>query len=203
MTHLKPKLIGYLAILKLTAYLKNRFYMILAKNIKNLYSVSVIVNVKLTYDCRGTLGLELGGVNGREIETSLPTNEARSALQFSAQGAGRGKKKHLQTYARKCVSQPCLKPESRTRAFKRRRFMFSEVAQKSSIAATKTARLCAAFIWLLYVMRAVLRGKLIVLEEEKNDQMASNDVAGGGAQKDQRKAVEPSRSSEGTLVGTS
>jgi hypothetical protein len=113
------------------------------------------------------------------------------------------KKKHLQTYARKCVSQPCLKPESRTRAFKRRRFMFSEVAQKFSMAATKTARLCAAFIWLLYVIRAVLRGKLIVLEEEKNDQMVSNDVAGGGAQKDQRKAVEPSRSSEGTLVGTS
>lgn len=135
-------------------------------------------------------------------QTSLPTNEARGASQFSAQAAGRGKN-HLQTYARNCVSQPCLKPESRTRVFKRRRFMFSEVAQKSSIAATRTARLCAALIWLLYVMRAVLRGKLIFLEKEKNDQMASNDVAGGGAQKDQRKAVEPSRSEEGTLVGTS
>ena len=99
-------------------------------------------------------------------QTSLPTNEARGASQFSAQAAGRGKN-HLQTYARNCVSQPCLKPESRTRVFKRRRFMFSEVAQKSSIAATRTARLCAALIWLLYVMRAVLRGKLIFLEKEK------------------------------------
>ena len=69
MTHLMPKLIGYLVILKLTAHLKKPILYDSSKKIlKNLYSVSVIVNVKLTYNCRGALGLELGGVNGREIE---------------------------------------------------------------------------------------------------------------------------------------